>query len=157
MDATHTSWRWHRPKQDYRPSDLLVCFSDLKVSDKYWWIRSPITSTSPASKYWGIDQSIRYGSQTILPTTAGIVDTGTTLILLATDAYKAYVSATGATPDSSTGLLTISNSQYSQLESLFFEAGGVSSMLGNCYILISHSYLAILWACPQCTNLASIT
>jgi Eukaryotic aspartyl protease len=46
----------------------------------------PITGTSPASRYWGVDQSITYGSngQTILNLTAGIVDTGTTLILIAT-------------------------------------------------------------------------
>jgi Eukaryotic aspartyl protease len=46
----------------------------------------PITGTSRASKYWGIDQSITYGSsgQIILNLSAGIVDTGTTLILIAT-------------------------------------------------------------------------
>lgn len=46
-------------------------------------LRSPLTSTSPASEYWGIDQSITYGSETILASTAGIVDTGTTLVLIA--------------------------------------------------------------------------
>ena len=43
----------------------------------------PITSTAPATRYWGIDQSISYGGTTILAETAGIVDTGTTLILIA--------------------------------------------------------------------------
>jgi len=43
----------------------------------------PLTTTSPSSYYWGIDQSITYGSSTILSATAGIVDTGTTLILIA--------------------------------------------------------------------------
>lgn len=48
---------------------------------------SPLTRTFPASRYWGIDQSIRYGNSTpILETTAGIVDTGTTLILVASGA-----------------------------------------------------------------------
>ena len=37
---------------------------------------SPITTTSPASNFWGIDQSVEYGTTTILNTTAGIVDTG---------------------------------------------------------------------------------
>jgi len=38
---------------------------------------SPRTSTSPARDFWGIDQSVRYGSSTtILENTAGIVDTG---------------------------------------------------------------------------------
>lgn len=36
----------------------------------------PITSTSPARNYWGIDQSIAYNEATILESTAGIVDTG---------------------------------------------------------------------------------
>ena len=48
----------------------------------------PITSVSPAKYYWGIDQSITYGSwgAAILGKTAGIVDTGTTLMLIASDA-----------------------------------------------------------------------
>ena len=44
----------------------------------------PLTTTSPASEFWGIDQSITYGSDTILSSTAGIVDTGTTFISIAT-------------------------------------------------------------------------
>lgn len=48
---------------------------------------SPVTRTFPASAYWGIDQSISYGTSTpILTTTAGIVDTGTALILIASGA-----------------------------------------------------------------------
>ena len=63
----------------------------------------PITSTSPASGYWGIDQSVSYGGSSILSSTAGIVDTGTTLVLLATDAFSAYQQATGGTLDQTTG------------------------------------------------------
>jgi saccharopepsin len=44
----------------------------------------PLTQTSPSSTFWGIDQSISYGDTTILSLTAGIVDTGTSLILIAT-------------------------------------------------------------------------
>ncbi|KAG2363836.1 aspartic peptidase domain-containing protein [Suillus spraguei] len=86
----------------------------------------PITSTSPASTYWGIDQSISYGQTQILSQTAGIVDTGSTLILIATDAFEKYQSATGGTLDKSTGLLKISSDQYSQLSSLYFAIGGVT-------------------------------
>jgi cathepsin E len=86
----------------------------------------PITSTSPANTFWGIDQSISYGSTNILSTTAGIVDTGTTLILLATDALNKYQSATGAVLDSTTGMLTITSDQFSNLQSLFFTAGGTT-------------------------------
>ncbi|KAJ7791223.1 acid protease [Mycena olivaceomarginata] len=84
----------------------------------------PITTTSPASNYWGIDQSISYGTDNpILNLTAGIVDTGTTLLLLATDAFQAYQQATGATADSTTGLLTLTESQFENLQSLFFQIG----------------------------------
>ncbi|KAF8524844.1 acid protease [Hysterangium stoloniferum] len=86
----------------------------------------PITSTPPASNFWGLDQSIKYGNTSILPTTAGILDTGTTLVLIATDAFLLYKQQTGATPDSTTGLLTVSESQFSKLESLFFNVGGTT-------------------------------
>ncbi|KAJ6561817.1 acid protease [Mycena capillaripes] len=84
----------------------------------------PITQTSPASNYWGIDQSVTYGTDTqILNLTAGIVDTGTTLLLLATDAFQAYQQATGATADQTTGLLTVTDSQFADMQSLFFQIG----------------------------------
>jgi saccharopepsin len=50
----------------------------------------PITATSPASSYWGIDQSLSYGGSTILSTTAGVVDTGTTLVLIASGTQLDY-------------------------------------------------------------------
>ncbi|KAI0694704.1 acid protease [Earliella scabrosa] len=85
----------------------------------------PITSNAPASSYVGIDQSITYGrgGTTILSQTSGIVDTGTTLILLATDAFNAYRSATGGVPDATTGLLRITPDQFANLQSLFFHIG----------------------------------
>jgi len=87
----------------------------------------PLTTTSPASNYWGINQSVSYGTgNTILQTTAGIVDTGTTLLLLATEAFQAYQKATGATQDQTTGLLTITQRQYNKLKSLYFNIGGVT-------------------------------
>jgi hypothetical protein len=48
---------------------------------------SPLTTTYPSSYYWGINESITYGTMTILSETAGIIDTATTLILIATSAY----------------------------------------------------------------------
>ncbi|SJL06357.1 related to Polyporopepsin [Armillaria ostoyae] len=88
---------------------------------------APITTTSPASEFWGIDESITYGtSTTILSSTAGIVDTGTTLTLIASDAFHKYQTVTGATLDSTTGLLRITPAQFSNLQSLFFKINGVS-------------------------------
>ncbi|OBZ76839.1 Polyporopepsin [Grifola frondosa] len=88
----------------------------------------PITSTSPASEFVGIDQSVTYGSAgtTILSGTAGIVDTGTTLLLLASDALERYRRATGAVLDNTTGLLKLTPVQFANLQSLFFNISGVT-------------------------------
>lgn len=90
---------------------------------------TPITNTHPASAYWGINQSIHYGPTTILRSTAGIVDTGTTLILLATDAFNGYKSATGAVPDTTTGLLSITPAQFAKLQDLVFTTNSGSYAL----------------------------
>lgn len=87
----------------------------------------PITSVSPANEFVGIDQTITYGSwpgRTILSPTAGIVDTGTTLLLLPTDSFAAYQDVTGAVVDSRTGLLSLSPAQFANLKSMFFNIGG---------------------------------
>ncbi|KAG2124020.1 aspartic peptidase domain-containing protein [Suillus clintonianus] len=84
---------------------------------------TPLTTTYPASYYWGINESITYGTKTILSATAGIVDTGTTLILIASNAFSTYQSATGATLDRRTGLLRITSTQYSALQNLNFNIG----------------------------------
>lgn len=56
-------------------------------------------------------------------------DTGTTLILLATDAFQAYKNAAGATLDNNTSLLTVTEAQFRQLPSLFFQIGDVGIKL----------------------------
>ncbi|KAI0356745.1 family A1 protease [Trametes cingulata] len=86
----------------------------------------PITSISPASQFVGIDQSITFGSPTgttILPMTAGITDTGTTLLLIASDAFATYQNLTGGVLDASTGLLRITPQQFANLKSVFFNIG----------------------------------
>ncbi|TFK77430.1 aspartic peptidase A1 [Pluteus cervinus] len=90
---------------------------------------TPITSTSPASEFWGINESIKYGSTTILSETAGIVDTGTTLILLASNAFDSYQSATGAVLDQTTGLLKITSAQFAKLQPLNFNIAGTTFVL----------------------------
>jgi cathepsin E len=88
---------------------------------------TPVTTTSPANEFWGINQSVRYGtSTTILASTAGIVDTGTTLLLLASNGFSAYTRATGAVNDNATGLLRITAAQFASLQSLFFTTNGVT-------------------------------
>ncbi|KAG2368814.1 family A1 protease [Suillus spraguei] len=84
---------------------------------------NPITTTLPASRYWGFNESITYGSTTILSSAAGVVETGTTLIFIASDAFTKYQSATGATLDKATGYLIISSAQYNALKNLDFHIG----------------------------------
>ncbi|KAL0574946.1 hypothetical protein V5O48_007020 [Marasmius crinis-equi] len=74
----------------------------------------PITKTSPANKYWGIDQSIQYNGKTIMNNNAGIVDTGTTLIMLASDTFEKYQQATGAVMDK----------QFKNMKNMEFHIGG---------------------------------
>jgi hypothetical protein len=59
----------------------------------------PITKKYPANRYWGVDQTISYGKDKVILQSAGIIDTGTTLLLLATDAFQAYQTTTGAVVD----------------------------------------------------------
>ncbi|KAJ7486180.1 aspartic peptidase domain-containing protein, partial [Mycena galericulata] len=85
----------------------------------------PITDKSPACNYWGIEQSICYGSEEIMAKAAGIQDTGTTLVMLPSSVIKAYCAKTGAVPDQTTGLLTVTEDQYNNMESMFFCIGDV--------------------------------
>ncbi|KAG2366359.1 aspartic proteinase [Suillus spraguei] len=83
-------------------------------------IYTAVTAVLPSANYWGIDQSITYGTTDILFPTAGVVDTGSTFISIASDAYGRYRAATGATPDQATGLLRITSDQYDALQPLDF-------------------------------------
>ncbi|KAI6112377.1 aspartic peptidase domain-containing protein [Pisolithus thermaeus] len=115
---------------------------------------TPLTTTAPAAYYWGIDESITYGSTVILSETAGIVDTGTTLILIATNAFNQYQALTGAVSDSATGLLRLTTSQYNALQNLYFNINGVTYTLTpngqiwprslNTYIGGSSSYVYLI-------------
>jgi cathepsin E len=90
---------------------------------------TPITGTSPANEFWGIDQTVTYNGATVLASTAGIVDTGTTLVLLATNALTKYRSATGAVLDNTTGLLKVTTAQFNALKPLNFVISGVTFAL----------------------------
>ncbi|KIJ25552.1 hypothetical protein M422DRAFT_273487 [Sphaerobolus stellatus SS14] len=90
---------------------------------------APITSTNPASEFWGISQTIHYGSATgtrILASTVEIVDTGTTLVLLASNAFSAYQKATGAVLDDDTCLLRLTTAQFANPKRLFFATAGTT-------------------------------
>ncbi|GJE99837.1 acid protease [Phanerochaete sordida] len=85
----------------------------------------PFTTTYPAMDYVGINQSVTFGDGAhktpLLSNVAGIVDTGTTLFLLASDAFAVYQNLTGAVIDDATGLLTVNSTD--SLKSLFIDIG----------------------------------
>ena len=64
-----------------------------------WWCYRAISDTHPGLNYLGLDMPlpIAYGSNTpILSLIVVIVDAGTTLVLLATDAFEAYETVTNS-------------------------------------------------------------
>ncbi|KAG2075325.1 acid protease [Suillus decipiens] len=98
-----------------------ICFGGTNTK-KY---NSPLTYTdvttiAPSSQYWGINQGITFGNIAILPTTAGVVDSGCNFLYLATDAYERYRAATGGILNQANGLLQITLEQYDQLDPLIF-------------------------------------
>ncbi|KAL4073369.1 aspartic peptidase domain-containing protein [Scleroderma yunnanense] len=98
---------------------------DSKITSEINYV--PLTTTPPASFYWGIDQIVTYGKGiSILGNASGFVDTGATFLFFIADAFNAYKEATGAYKDSTTGLLVITEAQYHALQSLFFHIGSVT-------------------------------
>lgn len=120
----------------------------------------PKTKRSPSSSYWGIDQSITYGNETlsaitVMSQTAGIVDTGTTLIYLESLAFQKYKLLTGAEMDNATGLLSITPTQYSNLKNLNFNVHSCNDKKQiSCDITATYALIpdAQLW--PRLLNTA---
>ncbi|KAG6334619.1 hypothetical protein ID866_4471 [Astraeus odoratus] len=87
----------------------------------------PVTTTPPANFFWGVDATIKYGDNMLLPIPAsGILDTGTDNIAIPSDAFSAYQSATGGLLHRDSGWLIITQAQYDQLQTLSFLIGGES-------------------------------
>ncbi|KZV75451.1 family A1 protease [Peniophora sp. CONT] len=87
---------------------------------------STVASDAIRNNVWGINQSIKYGSSLILNSSAGFVDTGTTINHLATDIYHEYAMKTGGIRDEATGMLIITEEQYEELESMYFIINGTT-------------------------------
>ncbi|KAG2354226.1 aspartic peptidase domain-containing protein [Suillus spraguei] len=96
--------------------DYTKCTSNIVYTD--------VTNTPRSKKFWGIDQRITYGDTDILLRTAGVIDTGSSFIYIASDAYGRYRAATGATIDQPTGLLHLK----------FYIGDGVFSLIPNAQI-----------------------
>ncbi|KAG6333236.1 hypothetical protein ID866_5851 [Astraeus odoratus] len=86
----------------------------------------PVTTTSPTSSFWGVDASMVYGGNTpILNFGPGLLDTGSTKITIAGDAFAAYRAATGSVLHHS-GWLIITQAQYNRLQTLSILIGDQS-------------------------------
>ncbi|CAE6484320.1 unnamed protein product [Rhizoctonia solani] len=101
-----------------------------KYTGKLNWVG--VTKKEPWNQYWGFEQSIKYGNQTLQPSSAGVVDTvktksGTTLIYITPKAFKAYSeSLPGSKIAQSTKLLEIPKDSVGKMKSLFFVINGIS-------------------------------
>jgi len=81
-------------------------------------------ATSAIANHWGITQSVSYNGVTIATNQQGIVDTGTTLLYMATSTFNSYIKATGGVLDDNTGLYKITAAQLAALKPLVFTIGG---------------------------------
>ncbi|EMD40038.1 hypothetical protein CERSUDRAFT_112261 [Gelatoporia subvermispora B] len=84
----------------------------------------PVTSVLPAADYWGIDLAVSYGGDIpLIPRGTGVIDPSTVLTLLGEQAYEQYKLRVGATEDSETGLLVITQVKHANLQPLIFTIG----------------------------------
>lgn len=82
-----------------------------------------ITTRKPASEFWGVDASARYGNTTLLVDATAVVDTGTTLHLFSAGAYNNILALTGAVYDQNTCLPMVTQAQFQEMKSLYFTIG----------------------------------
>jgi len=102
---------------------------------------TPITTTSPYNEFWGINvATLTFGTTVIeSKSTAAIVDTGTTLIIIPQAAYNEFLSVGKGTTDSSTGLAKFSTAP---TQNFIFSIGGTSFTLTPSEYLIPSAQLA---------------
>ncbi|KDQ06954.1 hypothetical protein BOTBODRAFT_39191 [Botryobasidium botryosum FD-172 SS1] len=121
---------YFQPATSASVTDGELCFGEVDTSK----ITGPMTyaalsTTVPAAYYWSFSQSIQYGSTSMLANGTGIVDTGSSLIYVATDAFNVYKTATGAQTDPTTGFLEITAAQYATLQDISFVVNGTTFTL----------------------------
>ncbi|KAJ6601731.1 acid protease [Mycena vulgaris] len=91
---------------------------------------SPIASQEPSSSFSSTDMTFSYGAISLFGgSVPGIIDTCSTLIYLATDAYSRYLMLTGATLDPVTNFLTVPS--ISNLQNLVFTMSGIYLVIAN--------------------------
>ncbi|EIW85612.1 acid protease [Coniophora puteana RWD-64-598 SS2] len=93
---------------------------------------TPLTKTEPANYYWGINiTKATFGKTSLFDKSyAGIVDTGTTQVLIADDFFAKYTAAIpGSYQDNNTGLIVIPPASVSKIQNLTLEIGGKDFVL----------------------------
>lgn len=85
---------------------------------------SGLTTKYPANAYWGVDAAVTYGSNVLLYGHPTIIESGLTLVYLASDAFRRYQSMTGGVYDAATDLLKITPAQYAALQPLTLTVAG---------------------------------
>ncbi|KAK2465528.1 hypothetical protein APHAL10511_002420 [Amanita phalloides] len=96
-----------------RQAALVICRCRVVLTANDIPGQSSILLSHSHSAYWGITESIWIHDYP--------VQRGTTLILIATDAFNVYKSSTGGVADAATGLLRNTSFQYSSLNTLGFK------------------------------------
>jgi len=96
----------------------------------------PPPSCRPPPELWTPVSQLAAQWTHVVDTTA----TGTTLILIATDAYNSYRSLTGGVLDANTGLLKITSTQYANLKTLNFNIHGVCPINLPSNLMLKHIF-----------------
>jgi hypothetical protein len=90
---------------------------------------SPLSTKPLANQYWAVDASFSYNGRALMPATPTVLDSGTTLIVLNSDAFQQYKAATGATEDPKTGMLRIPEDYYKYIKNLDIWIQGVGKLI----------------------------
>lgn len=105
--------------------------------EKYVGSIEMVPVTKSGGGFWSFYQEITYGDKQIpILSTYGLVDTGSSLVMLSQETFEKYKQVTGAVLDTSNGLLAIKASDYDNLQSLHFKIGnGIYELTRNAQIL----------------------
>ncbi|KZV88127.1 family A1 protease [Exidia glandulosa HHB12029] len=79
---------------------------------------------APANQFFGINAQFTPQGGDPLLNSVGIIDTGTTLIMLSKEAFASYAAQTGAKLDNATGLLSVTEAQFTQMKTLNLVVNG---------------------------------
>ncbi|GAA97920.1 hypothetical protein E5Q_04600 [Mixia osmundae IAM 14324] len=79
----------------------------------------PITKAPQAGRFWGVDLSVAVGTARVCNNAPVIIDTGTSIALLASDYFSVYQKAVGGKVDARSGLLAVKRSALQSLALTF--------------------------------------